>query len=132
MSDLTETKHLGEGYDQPNEAVKETVDHAEEHVEHEGDEHGEHWSDLSFIKLAIALAVVTALEVAMSYTIDFWGPLFIPVLLLLMAVKFFAVVLYFMHLRFDNRLFSLMFYMGLGLAVGVYVFALFTFRFFDT
>lgn len=96
------------------------------------DEHGEHWSDLSFIKLAIALAVVTALEVAMSYTIDFWGPFFIPVLLLLMAVKFFAVVLYFMHLKFDNRLFGLMFYMGLGLAVGVYLVALFTFRFFDS
>lgn len=96
------------------------------------DEHGEHWSDLSFIKLAIALAVVTALEVAMSYTIDFWGLFFIPVLLLLMAVKFFAVVLYFMHLKFDNRLFGLMFYMGLGLAIGVYMVALFTFRFFDS
>lgn len=108
--------------------------HADAHAEsHGGDEsHDEHWSDLSFIKLAIALAVVTALEVAMSYTIDFWGPLFIPVLLLLMAVKFFAVVLYFMHLRFDNRLFSVMFYMGLVLAIGVYMVTLFTFRFFDS
>jgi cytochrome c oxidase subunit IV len=93
--------------------------------------HEEHWSDLSYIKLAIALAVVTALEVAMSYTIDFWGPLFIPLLLLLMVVKFMAVVLFFMHLKFDNRLFSIMFYMGLLLAIGVYVIALFTFRFFD-
>ena len=133
MPDITETTQLGEGYDQPNEAVKDTVDQAEEHVDRAGDDHpGDHWSDLDFVKLAIALAVVTALEVAMSYTIDFWGPLFIPLLLLLMAVKFFAVVLYFMHLKFDNRLFGLMFYMGLGLAIGVYMIALFTFRFFDS
>ena len=48
-----------------------------------------------------------------------------------MAFKFFAVVLYFMHLKFDNRLFSMMFYMGLVLAIGVYLVALFTFHFFD-
>jgi cytochrome c oxidase subunit 4 len=48
-----------------------------------------------------------------------------------MLVKFFSVVLFFMHLKFDNRLFSLMFYLGLGLAVAVYVAALFTFEFFS-
>lgn len=133
MPDITDTTKLGEEYDQPNEAVKETVDHAEDRIDRQGDDHpGEHWSDLNFVKLAIALAAITALEVAMSYTIDFWGQLFVPMLLLLMGVKFFAVVLYFMHLRFDNRLFSVMFYMGLFLAIGVYVIALFTFRFFDS
>ena len=133
MPDITETTELGEGYDQPNEAVEEAVDEREQHVEHDALDHDdEHWSDLKFVYLAIGLAVVTAIEVAMSYTIDFWGPLFLPVLLVLMAVKFFAVVSYFMHLKFDNRLFSLMFYMGLGLAVAVYVIAMFTFRFFST
>ena len=136
MSDITETTELGDGYDQPNEAVEESVDHAEYDVTHyEGGpadyDTGGHWSDLKFIYLAIGLAVVTAIEVAMSYTIDFWGPLFLPGLLVLMAVKFFAVVTYFMHLKFDNRLFSVMFYMGLFLAVGVYIAALFTFRFFS-
>lgn len=106
------------------------ADHSHDTAAHD-ETHEEHWSDLNFVKLAIALAVVTALEVAMSYTIEFWGIFFIPVLLLLMAVKFFAVVLYFMHLKFDNRLFGLMFYMGLGLALGVYVVALLTFRFFE-
>ena len=59
------------------------------------------------------------------------GGFFLPALLILMAFKFMAVVLYFMHLKFDNRLFSIMFYMGLFLAIGVYLVALFTFRFFD-
>ena len=73
----------------------------------------------------------TAVEVALSYMVDDLGALFLPILLVLMAIKFFAVVLFFMHLRFDNRLFSLLFYMGLGLAVTVYLVTLFTFRFFD-
>jgi cytochrome c oxidase subunit 4 len=63
--------------------------------------------------------------------VDDLGALFLPLLLLLMLIKFFSVVLYFMHLKFDNRLFSLLFYMGLGLAVGVYIVALITFEFFN-
>ena len=58
------------------------------------------------------------------------GPIFLPVLLILMAVKFFTVVSYFMHLKFDNRIFSLLFYTGLFLAIGVYCAALATFHFF--
>lgn len=101
------------------------------HAEHGGGDHAEHWSDFQYIKLAILLAVVTAVEVLLSYIKDDIGGLFLPSLLILMAFKFMAVVLYFMHLKFDNRLFSVLFYMGLGLAIGVYLVALFTFRFFD-
>ncbi len=133
MSDITETTELGEGYDQPNEAVEETVEHGEHAVTDIPEDHpGEHWSDLKFIYLAIGLAVITAIEVALSYMVDDLGPVFLPALLILMLVKFFAVVMYFMHLKFDNGLFSLMFYMGLGLAVGVYLIALFTFQFFSS
>jgi cytochrome c oxidase subunit 4 len=53
-----------------------------------------------------------------------------PVLLILMCVKFFIVVSYFMHLKFDNKLFSFMFYSGLFLAIGVYAAFLATFKFF--
>jgi cytochrome c oxidase subunit 4 len=96
-----------------------------------GDGHAEHWTDFQYVKLAILLAAVTAVEILLSYIKDDIGGVFLPALLILMAFKFMAVVLFFMHLRFDNRLFSLMFYMGLGLAIGVYIVALFTFRFFD-
>jgi cytochrome c oxidase subunit 4 len=93
--------------------------------------HEDHWSDLSYIKLAIALAAITAIEVAISYMVDDLGPFFLPLLLGLMLIKFFSVVLFFMHLKFDNRLFSLMFYLGLGLAVVVYTVTLFAFEFFS-
>ncbi len=36
-----------------------------------------------------------------------------------------------MHLKFDNKIFSCLFYSGLILAIVVYLVALLTFRFFD-
>ncbi|MBL6760736.1 MAG: cytochrome C oxidase subunit IV family protein [Actinobacteria bacterium] len=96
------------------------------------DTHQEHGlSDIGYVKIAIALAIVTAIEVALSYTQDQLGALFLPLLLILMGVKFFSVVLYFMHLKFDNRLFSLMFYIGIVLAVGCYCVALASMHFFS-
>jgi cytochrome c oxidase subunit 4 len=40
------------------------------------------------------------------------------------------VVSYFMHLKFDSRIFAFLFYTGLGLALFVYIAALATFKFF--
>ena len=85
-------------------------------------------SDAGYIKIALILAAITALEVS-TYYVDF-GPLFMPSLLIMMVVKFVMVVSYFMHLKFDSRIFSFMFYTGLGLALFVYITALATFKFF--
>ena len=82
-----------------------------------------------YVKVAVALAIITAVEVGLYY-LDI-GKLFLPALLVLMVVKFVTVVSLFMHLRFDNRLFSWLFYSGLFLAVSVYFTALMTFRVFD-
>ena len=74
----------------------------EQHDTH-GDEHADHGlTDLGYIKIAIFLAVITAVEVVFSYTQDQLGAAFLPGLLILMAVKFFMVLLYFMHLRWDR------------------------------
>ena len=96
------------------------------HEGHGSHEHG--MTDVGYIKVALLLAVLTAIEVS-TYYVDF-GPFFIPVLLILMVVKFFIVVSYFMHLKFDSKIFTWMFYSGLFLAVGVYVAFLATFKFF--
>jgi len=93
---------------------------------HVGDHHGP--TDKQFITIFFVLAAITAVEVAVSY-IDI-GPLFLPVLLGLMVVKFFTVVFYFMHIRFDHKLFGRLFYIGLVLALFVYAVALSTFQFF--
>ena len=118
--------------DAVNAKVHAGFEEAADKVDHGPDDHpGEHWTDLKFVYLALGLAAITAIEVALSYMVDDLGRLFLPLLIILMLIKFFSVVSYFMHLKFDNRLFSLMFYMGLGLAVTVYMIALFTFKFFN-
>ena len=95
------------------------------------DEYGEHHhgaTDRQYIIIALILAAITAAEVTLTY-LDV-GALFLPALLIMMAAKFLIVVSYFMHLKFDNKIFSFMFYLGLILAVGVYCAALATFQFF--
>jgi cytochrome c oxidase subunit 4 len=92
--------------------------------------HAEHKKTSYYVMVALILAGLTALETS-TYWIDF-GPLFLPALLTMMVIKFFMVVLLFMHLKFDNKLFSVLFYAGLFLAVFVYVVALATFHFFET
>ena len=92
-------------------------------------EHHDHaMTDAGYIKIALILAAITALEVS-TYYVDF-GPLFMPALMVMMIVKFVMVVSYFMHLKFEKRVFSFMFYTGLGLALFVYFAALATFKFF--
>ena len=51
--------------------------------------------------------------------------------MIMMVAKFIIVVSYFMHLKFDSKLFSFMFYAGLVLALGCYFAALATFQFFS-
>ena len=89
-------------------------------------EHG--MSDAGYIRIAIILAAITGLEVS-TYYVDF-GVLFLPALLIMMVIKFVMVVSYFMHLKFDNKIFSFLFYAGLILAVGVYAAFLATLKFF--
>ena len=57
----------------------------------------------------ILLVIFTILEVATSYLNS---SLKIPLLLTMAGVKASLVILYFMHLRHDSRLFALMFLLG--------------------
>lgn len=99
------------------------------HAHTESADHAEHGlSTRGYVNIAIILAVITALEVA-TYYVDF-GPFFMPSLLAMMVAKFVMVVSYFMHLKFDSKIFSFLFYAGLGLGLGVYISALATFKFF--
>ncbi|WP_419837379.1 cytochrome C oxidase subunit IV family protein [Candidatus Poriferisodalis sp.] len=90
----------------------------EVHDAHDDHGHGHGLSDFGYIKVALLLAVLTAAEV-MTYFVDV-GPVEVPGLLILMVVKFWIVVAYFMHLRFDNKLFTWLFVGGLVLAIAVY------------
>jgi cytochrome c oxidase subunit 4 len=88
-----------------------------------------HHTDLLYVKVAAVLVTLTAMEVYTSYA-HWLGHAFLPILLVLMAVKFVLVVLFFMHLRWDSKLFGNLFWAGAFLAIAVYVSALATFHFF--
>lgn len=94
------------------------------------DETHDHPSDGKYIMIALVLAAITAAEVVTFYVEDRIGSLLVPLLLVMMVVKFFIVAAWFMHLRFDSNLFSRVFVSGILLATVVYVAFLTTFEFF--
>ncbi len=61
-----------------------------------------------YLGIAVVLTVVTALEVAVFYMPQM-HPVLVPVLLTLSALKFTLVAMWYMHLKFDHRLFSWLF-----------------------
>lgn len=86
-----------------------------------------HPGELLYFKVAAFLFVITGLEVS-TYYVDF-GKAAIPLLMVMMTIKFGVVAAFFMHLKFDSGLFTRVFVAGLLLAVGVYMAALATFAF---
>jgi cytochrome c oxidase subunit 4 len=106
----------------PDTATDEhTGEHAEEH---------EHISDWGYVKVALLLAAITALEVFTYFeSVVDWGKALIPALLVMMVVKFGIVVAYFMHLKFDSKVFTQIFVAGLLFAFGVYIAMILAFGF---
>jgi cytochrome c oxidase subunit 4 len=79
-------------------------------------EHGGHASPAFYWIIGAVLTIITAGEVAVFY-IPAMEPVLVPTLLLLSTAKFLLVVLFFMHLKFDSRVFSGVFLAGMVLAV---------------
>ena len=83
-----------------------------------GGHHPAHPTPVTYLKIAAILAVVTAVEVAMFY-IEALSSFLLPIFLVLSALKFILVAMFYMHLRFDSSLFSWFFVGGLVLAAAV-------------
>jgi cytochrome c oxidase subunit 4 len=79
-----------------------------------------HPGELVYIKVAAILAFITLIEVTIWY-IDWIKDhnILIPALIILSAIKFVAVVGYFMHLKFDDRRFTYIFGAGLAVAASI-------------
>ena len=76
---------------------------------------GAHPGPLEYVKIGLILAAITAVEVGVFY-LDIAQWALVTILVVLSAVKFSLVVMWFMHLRFDSRLFSWLLAGGLMLA----------------
>lgn len=84
--------------------------------QHTDDHEHAHPGVMAYVQIAIILAIITSAEVAVYY-IDAMAPYLVYTLLIMSAVKFLIVVGYFMHLKFDNRLFAGIFFFGLVVGI---------------
>jgi cytochrome c oxidase subunit IV len=75
-----------------------------------------------YVEIGVILAVMTLIEVIIYESFDngLSTQIGIPALVLLTVLKFALVVLWFMHLRFDHRMFRSLFLIGIGLSFLVY------------
>jgi cytochrome c oxidase subunit 4 len=78
-----------------------------------------HPTAMTYIQVGAILAVVTAVEVAVYYVDVLEGAL-VAILLVLSAMKFALVALWFMHLRFDSPILSVLFTGGLVLVAALF------------
>lgn len=84
-------------------------------------EHEGHPTPRDYVRIALILAVLTAMEYS-TYVFDF-GSLGVPLLIALIAIKFVYVAGWFMHLKFDTKIFSRLMYGGLAGAFTLYLVA---------
>jgi cytochrome c oxidase subunit 4 len=78
-----------------------------------------HPGERTYVKVALWLGVITALEISISYMhIKDWEK--VVSLLVLMLIKFVGVVAYFMHLKFDHPLLRKPFVTGMAFAGSIY------------
>src|SRR3990172_3083823 len=74
------------------------------------------WREYKWV--ALILTLITVVEVAIYYIPAFVATkLFVPTLLIMSAVKFAIVVAFYMHLKYDHRLFRVLFIGPLIIAI---------------
>jgi len=86
-----------------------------------------HPTALRYVQIALILTVLTSIEIAVYY-LHSLAKVLIPILLTLSAIKFAMVVLWYMHLKFDNRLFSTLFLLGLTIGGSIVIAMILLFR----
>ena len=99
--------------------VDETEHHAEPHGDH--GHHAGHPSEAKYVKIALILAAVTAIEVVLYYFSFSSEVANNAILIALAGLKFVIVAAYFMHLKFDNKILRRLFITGFVLACFCYV-----------
>jgi cytochrome c oxidase subunit 4 len=106
------------------------ADRSETEVEEHGSGHAGHPSAREYVRIFFILGAITAVEVALYYVREEMGRWFLPILFALMASKFAIVVLWYMHLKFDDRRYARFFIMGLAGAATLYLIVLISFNVF--
>ncbi|MDJ0952375.1 MAG: cytochrome C oxidase subunit IV family protein [Acidimicrobiia bacterium] len=87
--------------------------------------HRSHPTPAMYWGIALFLGVVTAVEVAVPY-IEALDPVRVPLLIVLAIIKFGTVVAFFMHLRYDKKLYRTLFLFGVIGVIPLFVVVLLT------
>ncbi len=107
----------------------ESRTHTAAHQGAEGELHTGHPTPATYLKVAMTLTVITAIEVGVFY-LSWLGHGIIPILIILSGAKFALVVMFYMHLKYDSPLFSGMFLWGLFVAGSIVLALMALFGFF--
>src|SRR5579864_601247 len=84
------------------------------------------WKEYKWV--ALILTVITVMEVWIYYIPAYVAsPAFVPSLLILSAVKFAIVVMFYMHLKYDHKLFRALFTGPLTIAITTIIALMFLF-----
>jgi cytochrome c oxidase subunit IV len=83
-----------------------------------------HPTDRTYLRVGTMLFILTAIEVALYFVEDMlaseWSLyLLIAALIILSSFKFILVVMYYMHLKWDDRLFTWFFLAGMFVAAAI-------------
>lgn len=74
----------------------------------------------TFFNLSMILVAITGIEIVIIYVQSLEGSTIISILFATSIIKFFGVCCWFMHLRWDKILNTILFLMGLVIALGTY------------
>jgi len=83
------------------------------------------WKEYKWV--ALILTLITVVEVWVYYTPFSKTPLFVPTLLIMSIAKFTIVVMFYMHLKYDHKLFRALFTGPLTIAMATLISLLFLF-----
>ena len=77
-----------------------------------------HPGPAAYAKIAVVLTAITLIEFGAFY-VEAIKPIFVPLLTILSVAKVFLVAGYYMHLKFDNKVFTYLLLCGIFIATGV-------------
>jgi cytochrome c oxidase subunit IV len=92
-------------------------DHGTESAAHETHTHA-HPTAKKYVGIAIILTIITVIEVAIFY-VPAMKAFLPPILLVLSALKFAIVAMFYMHLKFDHKLYSWVFVVPMCFAAAI-------------
>ncbi len=96
--------------------------------DHHEEDHLDHPTPKQYWLIALALGLITAVEIAVPSIDALDGPVGVSLLFILGGIKFGMVVALFMHLKFEKPLYKMLFLVGLAGAMAMFIVVLLTFQ----